>query len=115
MSSPPSPRPFFLLLRSPKGLARLVTKARGLRWLRVRGWLGWFSARGQGKGKEVKPLPKAKGPEATLKLKDVTPKTKDVVPKAKDADLQSKEADPKAPNPLISQPGNKDNLPLAKA
>ena len=60
-------------------------------------------------------MPKAKGPEATLKLKEATPKTKDVVPKAKDADLQSKEADPKAPNPLISQPGNKDNLPLAKA
>ena len=60
-------------------------------------------------------MPKAKGPEATLKLKDVAPKAEDAVSKAKDADLQSKEADPKAPNPLISQPGNKDNLPLAKA
>ena len=33
---PLSPKPLFLLLRSPKGLVRLVTKARGLRWLRVR-------------------------------------------------------------------------------
>ena len=92
-----------------------MTKARGLRWLRVRGWLGWFSARGQGKGKEVKPLPKAKGPEATLKLKDVAPKAEDAVSKAKDADSQSKEVDPKATNPLVSQPSNKDDPPPAKA
>ena len=37
LSRPPSLRPLFLLLRSLKGLARLVTKVRGLRWLRVRG------------------------------------------------------------------------------
>ena len=60
------------------------------------------------KGKEVQPLPKAKGLEATLKLKDATPKTKDASSKAK-------EADPKANNLPVSQPGSKDDLPLAKA
>ena len=62
----------------------------------------------KGKGKEVKPLPEAKGPEATLKLKDATPK-------AKKADPKSKEANPKAPNPPVSQPGSKDDPPPAKA
>ena len=37
LSSPPPPKPFSLLLKSPKGLVRLVTKARRLRWPRVRG------------------------------------------------------------------------------
>nr|POF23437.1 hypothetical protein CFP56_07349 [Quercus suber] len=68
----------------------------------------------KGKGKEVKPLPEAKGPAATLKLKDTALKAKDAVPKAKEADLQSKEADPKAPNPPVSQPGSKENPHLAK-
>nr|POE94210.1 glutamate receptor 2.3 [Quercus suber] len=67
------------------------------------------------KGKEVKPLPKVKGPKATLKLKDSAPKAKDAVPKVKEDDLQSKEADPKATNPLVSQPGSKDDPHLAKA
>ena len=49
----------------------------------------------KGKGKEVKPLLEAKGPEATLKLKDAALK-------AKEADPKSKEADPKATNPSIS-------------
>jgi len=35
-SLPPPPRPFFLLLKSLKGLIRPVTKARRLRWLRAR-------------------------------------------------------------------------------
>ena len=56
-----------------------------------------------------------KGPEATLKLKDVAPKAKDAVSKAKDVDSQSKEADPKATNPPVSQPSNKDDPPPAKA
>ena len=33
--------------------------------------------KGKGKGKEVKPLLEAKGPEATLKLKNAAPKAKD--------------------------------------
>lgn len=57
---------------------------------------------------KVQPLPKAKGLEATLKLKDATPKTKDASSKAK-------EADPKANNLPVSQPSSKDDLPLAKA
>lgn len=36
LSSPLSPKPFFLLPRSPKGLDKLVTKAKGLRWPKVR-------------------------------------------------------------------------------
>nr|POF00332.1 hypothetical protein CFP56_33965 [Quercus suber] len=54
------------------------------------------------KGKEVKALPKAKGPKATLKLKDATSKAKDAIPKAKEVDPQSEEADPMAPNPFVS-------------
>ena len=69
----------------------------------------------KGKGKEVKPLPEAKGPEATLKLKDAASKAKDATPKAKKADPKSKEANPKAPNPPVSQPGSKDDPPPAKA
>ena len=67
------------------------------------------------KGKEVQPLPKAKGLEATLKLKDTTPKTKDASSKAKEADPKFKEADPKANNLPVSQPGSKDDPPPAKA
>ena len=37
LSSLPPPNPFFLLLKSLKGLAKLVTKARRLRWPRARG------------------------------------------------------------------------------
>ena len=37
LAAPPPPRPLFLLLRSLEGLARLVTKARVLRGLRVSG------------------------------------------------------------------------------
>ena len=69
----------------------------------------------KGKGKEVKPLPKAKGLEATLKLKDAASKAKDVTPKAKEADPKSKEADPKATNPPVFQSGSKDDLPPARA
>ena len=58
--------------------------------------------KGKGKGKEVKPLLEAKGPEATLKLKNAAPKAKDATPKANEADPKSKEADPKATNPSIS-------------
>ena len=36
LSSPPPPKPHFSLLKSQKELARLVTKARGLRWPRVK-------------------------------------------------------------------------------
>ena len=61
------------------------------------------------------PLPEAKGLEAALKLKDATPKAKDATPKAKEADPKSKEVNPKATNPLISQPGNKDDPLPAKA
>ena len=71
--------------------------------------------KGKGKGKEVQPLLEVKGPKATLKLKDVTPKAKDAVSKVKDVDSQSKEADPKATNPPVSQPSNKDDPPPAKA
>nr|POE50343.1 hypothetical protein CFP56_60361 [Quercus suber]POF07778.1 hypothetical protein CFP56_75572 [Quercus suber] len=67
------------------------------------------------KGKEVKSLPEAKGSEAAFKLKDVTPKAKDVAPKANEADPKSKEANPKATNPLVFQPGNKEDPPPAKA
>lgn len=66
-----------------------------------------------GKGKEVKPLSEAKGPEATLKLKDTTPKAKDAAPKAKEADPKSKKTDPKATNPLVSHLGSKKNPPPA--
>ena len=51
----------------------------------------------KGKGKEVKPLPEAKGSEAALKLKVIAPKVKDVAPKAKEANPKSKEA-----NQLVS-------------
>ena len=34
----------------------------------------------KGKGKEVKPRPEAKGPEAAFKIKDVTPKAKNAAP-----------------------------------
>ena len=60
-------------------------------------------------------LLEAKGPEATLKLKDATSKAKNAAPKAKKADPKSKEANPKAPNPPVSQPGSKDDPPPAKA
>ena len=60
----------------------------------------WLEDRG--KGKEVKPLPEAKGPEAALKLKDVAPNAKDAASKAKETDPKFKEADPKATNPLVS-------------
>ena len=63
----------------------------------------------KGKGKEVKPLPEAKGPEAALKIKDVIPKAKNAAPKAKEVDLKSKEADPKAIVPLVSQLSNKED------
>ena len=69
----------------------------------------------KGKGKEVKPLPEAKGSETNLKLKDAVPKVKDVASKVKEADLKSKEADPKATNLLVSQPSSKDDPLLAKA
>ena len=41
-----------------------------------------------GKGKEVKPLPEAKGTEVALMIKDV-------ISKAKDAESKSKAVDPK--------------------
>nr|POE66080.1 hypothetical protein CFP56_33892 [Quercus suber] len=69
----------------------------------------------KGKGKEVKPLPKAKGSETTLKLKDATPKAKDVASKVKEADPKSKETDPKATNLPIPQPCSKDDPSPAKA
>ena len=69
----------------------------------------------KGKGKEVKPLPEAKGPEATLKLKDAASKARDAASNAKEADPKSKEADPKANNPPVSQPGSKDDPSPAKA
>ena len=69
----------------------------------------------KGKGKEVKPLPKATSPEVVLKLNDAAPKAKDAAPKAKEVDPKSKEADPKATNPLVSQPGNKEDPPPTKA
>ena len=69
----------------------------------------------KGKGKEVKPLPKAKGPEATLKLKDAAPKAKDVAPKVNEPDPKSKEDDPKATDPLVSQPSGKEDPLPAKA
>ena len=56
--------------------------------------------KGKGKGKEVKLLPEAKGPEATLKAKDV-------IPKAKEADPKPKGADPKVTNLPVSQPSSK--------
>ncbi|XP_030928178.1 uncharacterized protein LOC115954460 [Quercus lobata] len=68
----------------------------------------------KGEGKEVKPLPKAKDPEAALKLKDATPKAKDIAPKAKEADSKSKETNP-ATVPFVSQPGNKEDPSPAKA
>ena len=37
LSSPLPPRPLFILLRSSRDLARLVTKSKRLRWLKVRG------------------------------------------------------------------------------
>nr|POE67797.1 hypothetical protein CFP56_31470 [Quercus suber] len=49
----------------------------------------------KGKGKEIKPLPEAKGIEATLTNKDAVSKTKDAEPKSKTADPKSKVADPK--------------------
>ena len=69
----------------------------------------------KGKGKEVKPLLEAKGPEATLKLKDAASKARDAASNAKEADPKSKEADPKANNPPVSQPGSKDDPSPAKA
>ena len=69
----------------------------------------------KGKGKEVKPLPEAKGFETNLKLKDAIPKVKDVASKVKEADPKSKEVDPKATSPPVSQSSSKDDPPLAKA
>lgn len=51
---------------------------------------------GKGKGKEVKPLLEAKGPDAASKAKDAPPKAKDAGPKAKEADLKA--TDPLPPN-----------------
>nr|POE64266.1 hypothetical protein CFP56_51854 [Quercus suber] len=64
---------------------------------------------------EVKSLLEAKGLEAAFKLQDAAPKAKDAAPKANEANPKSKEADPKATNPLVSQPGNKEDPPPAKA
>ena len=61
----------------------------------------------KGKGKEVKPLPKAKD---AAKAKDAT-KAKDAAVKAKEAEDKSKEADPKAKDTLTSQPVNKEDPP----
>lgn len=60
------------------------------------------------KGKGVKPLLEAKGPEVILEPKDAAPKAKDAALKAKEADPKSKEADPKATDSLPSKPGSKD-------
>ena len=67
------------------------------------------------KGKEVKPLLKAKGLEAALKLKDATSNAKDAAPNAKETNPKSKEANPKATDLLISQLGSKKDPPPAKA
>ena len=69
----------------------------------------------KGKGKEVKPLPKAKGLETALKLKDAASNAKDAAPNAKETNPKSKEANPKATNPLVSQSGSKEDPPPAKA
>lgn len=82
------PRSLFLLLRSPKGLTRLVTKVRGWRWPRAKGLArGGSWPEDKGKGKEAKLLLETKGPEAA----------------------------PKATNPLVSQLGSKEDPPSAKA
>ena len=49
-----------------KGLAKLVTKARGIK-----------VNKDKGKGKEAKPLSEAKDPKAAPKLKDATVKVKE--------------------------------------
>nr|POF21735.1 hypothetical protein CFP56_74790 [Quercus suber] len=49
----------------------------------------------KGKGKEIKPLPEAKGIEAALTIKDAISKTKDAEPKSKTIDPKSKVANPK--------------------
>ena len=90
------PRSLFLLLKSPKGLARLVTKAEGEVAKGKGVGQGGSRPEDKDKGKE------AKGPEVAFKPKDATPKPKDATPKAKEVDPKSKEADPKAIDPLVS-------------
>lgn len=67
------------------------------------------------KGKGIKLLPEAKGLEVALKPKDVVHKAKYAALKANEANLKSKKVDPKATNPLVSQPGRKEDPLLAKA
>lgn len=74
------------------------------------------------KGKEAKPLLEAKGLEAALQPKNAAPKTKDAAPRAKEAAPKVNEADPKFKesdlkviNLYFSQPGSKEDPPLAKA
>ena len=70
-----------------------------------------FRPEDKGKGKEVKPLLKAKGLEAALKLKDATSNAKDAAPNAKETNPKSKEANPKATDPFVSQSGSKEDPP----
>ena len=56
-----------------------MTKAKRLRWPRAR-------ELAKSKGKEVKPLPEAKGTVAALTIKDAISKAKDAEPKSKVAD-----------------------------
>ena len=64
---------------------------------------GGLQLEDKGKGKEVKTLPKAKGKEVALKIKDVDSKAKDVAAKVKDTDSKAKDV------------AAKDNPPYAKA
>nr|POF27446.1 hypothetical protein CFP56_08784 [Quercus suber] len=91
LSSFQPPRPLFLLLRLPKGLARLVTKAKG------------------GSGQETKGPKVDRGKEATPKIKESKLVKSHVVAQEKKATFG------KAANPSVSQPASKKDPPLAKA
>ena len=91
------------LVEVPKRLGKAGDQGQGVEMAKGKGAdQGGSRLEDKGRGKEVKPLLEAKGPEATLKLKDAAPKAKDATPKAKEAKPKSKEADPKATNLSIS-------------
>ena len=99
LSSLPVPRPLFFLLKSPKGLVRLVTKARRLRQPRARGLAGWSSAQRQGQRHGGQAPTRGQGYKGCSHNQGCHLQAKDVEPKSKAVDPKSKAADPKGDPP----------------
>ena len=102
LSNPPPPRPLFLLLKSQKGLARLVTKTRGLRWPRVmRPSSRVLSPRIRVKVRRSNPRPRPRTPRMLSQSRMWSPRPRKLSLNPKKMTLNPRQLTPKRTLPML--------------